>query len=459
MPGKSDGLLVGLSMGTTKITMIVAERDPRYPDGVHIIGFGNAPSRGIKKGVIISLRDAQQSVVKAYQDAQSITGISARRLRDTIVAFNAMDVRSVLTHGMVTLGGLDSKPVETSELERAIGIARGKVALRNDTYPLHMIPVRYAIDDNLVEEPLNMSGSRLDIDMQTVSVPVTHVKNVRTCVEKAGLRVKGLILKPLASSLGSVFQEEMSAGCISICIGGGTTGIVLYEGGRASHIMSIPIGGDHITNDLATVLQISLYEAERLKRRVFDPAYSDDMLMRGGVDLNVASDVITARLEELFNDYVREALSEYNLQLFPGGIILSGGVSFIPGLDRMLSEILRMPVRQVNEPVYSMPPGLDNPAYVSSAGILRYISSIERDPYLFMKADEQFKSQINNNDLEAEQENNNIVNENNNNQLENLPPEEEDYPEDDDEYYDDENPRGSFGDFMRELGERFKNLF
>ena len=224
--------------------------------------------------------------------------------------------------------------------------------------------------------------------------------------------------------------------------------------------MSIPIGGDHITNDLATVLQISLYEAERLKRRVFDPAYSDDMLMRGGVDLNVASDVITARLEELFNDYVREALSEYNLQLFPGGIILSGGVSFIPGLDRMLSEILRMPVRQVNEPVYSMPPGLDNPAYVSSAGILRYISSIERDPYLFMKADEQFKSQINNNDLEAEQENNNnILNENNNNQLENLPPEEEEYPDDDDEYYDDENPRGSFGDFMRELGERFKSLF
>ena len=372
MPGKSDNLIVGLSMGTTKITMIVAERDRRYPDSIHVVGFGSAPSRGISKGIIVNLQDARQSVEQAFKDAQSITGISAKRLSNVIVAFDAMDVQSESTHGMVTLGGRESKSVEESDLNRVIDRAKANSVLatasHNNMYSLHMIPTSYELDGRPVDEPLNMNGSQLDIWMQTVAVPMANAQNIVNCVQTVGLDVKGLVLKPLASSLGAVYDDEMRSGCISICIGGGTTGIVLYRNGRAFRVMSIPIGGDHIRNDLVQVLYISPGEAEHLKKRIF--SVDEEELRREGVDVDFAFQIVFARIEELFKKYIREALAECTPQHFPNGIILSGGVSNTPGIDKMLEDILQMPVRKVVEPVYAMPPGLNNASYVSSAGIL-----------------------------------------------------------------------------------------
>ena len=388
MPGdkKSDNLIVGLSMGTTKTTMIVAEKNPNYPDSVHVIGFGPAPSKGIAKGIIVSLPDARQSVMRAFQEAQSITGISAKRLKNVIVAFNALDVQSESTHGMITLGGRDSRAVDEEALRNVITRARDFVPMRSNMYSLHMIPTRYQLDGQNVDEPLDMNGSQLDVWLQTVAFPMTYVQNVVSCVRGAGLEVKGLVLKPLAASLGAVYEEEMRAGCISICIGGGTTGIVLYQGGRAFRIMSIPIGGEHVSRDLAMVLHLTLREAELLKKRMFID--SEDELRRQGIDVDTAYQVVFARLEELFDEYVRNALAECTPQNYPGGIILSGGVSETPGIEAMLADILQMPVRKAVEPIYAMPPGLDNASYVSSAGILKYFAATGNDPYLFIKSNQ-----------------------------------------------------------------------
>ncbi|MBQ9390033.1 MAG: cell division protein FtsA [Synergistaceae bacterium] len=391
MPGKSDNLLVGLSIGTTKITMIVAERDRRYPDSVHVIGFGKAPSRGISKGIIVSLQDARQSVQRAFADAQSMTGISPGRLRNVIVAFNGMDIKNESTHGMVTLGGRESKSVEESDLNRVIERAMANSVLatasRNSMYSLHMIPTNYELDGRPINEPLNMNGNQLDIWIQTVAVPMTYAQDVVNCVQSAGLEVKGLLLKPIASALGAAYDDEMRAGCISVCIGGGTTGIVLFRNGRAFRVMSIPIGGDHIRSDLASVLHISLSEAERLKQRIFIDSEED--LRRNGIDIDLAYQAIFARLEELFNDQIRRALAECTPQHFPSGIILSGGVSDTPGIEMMLENILQIPVRKVYEPVYTFPQPLANAAYVSSAGILKYYVTVERDPYVFMDSGQE----------------------------------------------------------------------
>ena len=399
MPGKSDSLLVGLSMGTTKTTMIVAERDRDYPDSLHIIGFGEAPSRGISRGVIVNIQEAQQSITKALQDAQGMTGISSRKLSNVVVAFNAMDIKSEPSHGMITLGTRDSKSVMREDLNRLIGRAREdlNVNLRNNLYSLHMIPTSYELDGRPVDEPLGMNGNRLDMWLQTVAVPMNYVKNVRDCVRKAGLEVKGLILKPLASSLGAVYDEEMRSGCISVCIGGGTTGIVLYRGGRAFRVINIPIGGDHIKSDLATVLHMHPMDAERLKKIIFTT--DSDILRSEGVDVDLATQVILARIEELFGDYIRAALAECTPQHFPNGIILSGGVSETPGIDMLLSNILQMPVRKVNEPIYQLSYGRDHPSYVSAAGILKYCVIRENDPYVFIDSD-QFDSRSHEHDSE-----------------------------------------------------------
>ncbi|MBR0080533.1 MAG: cell division protein FtsA [Synergistaceae bacterium] len=466
MPGKSDGLLVGLSMGTTKTTMIVAERNTRYPDSVHVIGFGNAPSRGITKGIITSLQDARQSVMKAYQEAQSITGISAKRLSNVIVSFNAMEIQSESTHGMVTLGGRESKAVQTGDLDRVIDRARDNLALRSSMYSLHMIPTSYELDGRPIDEPLNMNGNQLDMWLQTVAVPMTNVQNVINCIQTAGLELRGLVLKPLASSLGAVYEEEMRAGCISICIGGGTTGIVLYRNGRAFRVVSIPIGGEHIRNDLSTILHVPFGEAEHLKKRIFNT--DPDDLRREGIDVNLATETVVARVDELFNDYIRDALAECTPQHFPSGIILSGGVSDTPGIDLMLEDILQMPVRKVQEPVYKMPPGLDNASYVSAAGILKYQTLVEKDPYLIMKSDQTLPGLSEHSELRNRQEQlkaerkrrNEFVDEDEEYEDEYYERTDEgEYYDDDEDYEEDNSQRKNFGEFIRQLGEKFGNLF
>ena len=481
MPGKSDSLLVGLIMGTTKITMIVAERDRRYPDGVRVVGFGYAPSRGISKGIIVSHLDARQSVEKAFKDAQSITGISAKRLSNVVVAFNAMDVQSESTHGMVTLGGRESKSVETSDLDRVIDRARANSVLatasRNNMYSLHMIPTSYELDGRPIDEPLNMNGNQLDIWMQTVAVPMTYAQNIVNCVQTVGLDVKGLLLKPLASSLGAVYEEEMRAGCISICIGGGTTGIVLYRNGRAFRVMSIPIGGEHIRNDLVQVLHISPGEAEQLKKRIFAADFDEEEMRREGIDIDYAYQIVLARIEELFGKYIREALAECTPQHFPNGIILSGGVSMTPGIEQMLEDVLQMQVRKVIEPIYAMPPGLDNPSYVSAAGILRYQIMVEQDPYMFMESDQILPGLSERSEQRSRQEQKRTERRNRNTDGEYYdeePEEPADYePGGYDEGYDNggydegeggyddtgESKRESFGQIMRTLADRFKKLF
>lgn len=473
MPGdkRSDNLIVGLSLGTTKTTMIVAERNPDYPDSVHVIGFGPAPSKGIAKGIIVSLPDARQSVMRAYQEAQSITGISAKRLKNVIVAFNALEVQSESTHGMITLGGRESKAVEEDALRNVIDRARDYVPMRSNMYSLHMIPTRYELDGQNVDEPLGMNGSQLDVWLQTVAFPMTYVQNVVSCVQGAGLKIRGLVLKPLASSLGAVYEEEMRAGCISICIGGGTTGIVLYRGGRAFRVMSIPIGGEHIRRDLATVLHMTLGEAEHLKKRIF--MTNEDDLRSEGIDVDLAYQVIFARLEELFGEYIRNALAECTPQHFPGGIILSGGVSDTPGIEMMLGDILQMPVRKVEEPIYAMPPGLDNAAYVSLAGILKYHAVNERDPYMFIRSDQPLPGLSENSEererqeqsrrarrerergyeYEDEDEDEPDVN------VRSKPEDEDIYDEGDGEGYDDEPPRENIREMLGGFMDKLKKLF
>ena len=471
MPGdrKSDNLIVGLSLGTTKTTMIVAEKNSDYPDSVHVIGFGPAPSKGIAKGIIVSLPDARQSVMRAYQEAQSITGISAKRLKNVIVAFNAMDVQSESTHGMITLGGRDSKAVEEDALRNVIDRARDYVPMRSNMYSLHMIPTRYELDGQNVDEPLGMNGSQLDVWLQTVAFPMTYVQNVISCVQGAGLRIRGLVLKPLASSLGAVYEEEMRAGCISICIGGGTTGIVLYRGGRAFRVMSIPIGGEHIRRDLATVLHMTLGEAEHLKKRIF--IANEDELRSEGVDVDLAYQVIYARLEELFGEYIRNALAECTPQHFPGGIVLSGGVSDTPGIDMMLGDILQMPVRKVNAPIYAMPPGLDTAAYVSLAGILRYHAITERDPYMFIKSDqplpglaedsEERSRQEQSRKSRRDRERDDYYEDRKDNEPEDIDEADEPYAGDDDGYDgdDDDQPRENIREMLGGFMDKLKKLF
>jgi cell division protein FtsA len=383
-----DTLLVGLGVGTTKISVIMAERDPRSREAVQIIGIGSAPSQGIRKGLIVNLDQAVRSVREALRSAENIVG---SELSEAMVSFSAVDVASVMTSGMVSIGR-PPRPIRVDDVNRVIEAAQSELSIPEDKMPLHTIPVRYSIDGNFgIDDPLGMTGMRLEMELQTITVPMTQVHNMVNCVRTAGIAAGGLVIKPLSASLGALTDDEARAGAISLSMGGGTTGLAFYREGRPIKIGVVPIGGDHITNDLAHVLGLNLKRAEELKKRIFIDGDDDfsvyETKKQAGkvIDPNVALEVIGCRLEELFSEYVLPMIPDHEPKQFPGGIVLSGGVAKTPGIDALLSNIFKMPVRVAEPTEYcQMPPGRGDTSYVNAVGTIRYILTKERNPYKFI---------------------------------------------------------------------------
>ncbi len=387
---KEPEILVGLDLGTSKIAVIVAERDSRFQEA-QIIGVGFAPSQGIRKGLIINLEQAVRSVRQAVKDAQNMVGFE---ITEATISFSGLDVSSVTSKGMVSLGRTP-RQVSIADVERVIEAAQSELSIPTNRLTLHTIPVKYSIDGNSgIDDPLGMTGIRLEMELQSVIIPTTVVQNIINCVESAGVEVNGLVIKSLASALGALTDEETRAGVISLCIGGGTTGLALYTDGRPVKLAVIPIGGDHITNDLAYIMKIPISKAEEIKKMV---SLSDEENEEQELDVDVrgrtktfnireASEVVTCRLEELFTEYVSHQITDYSLHMFPAGIVLSGGVAKTPGIESYTSEMLNLPVR-VAEPLdmYQMPPGRNDCEYTTAAGIIRYMTSKERNPYRFIE--------------------------------------------------------------------------
>jgi cell division protein FtsA len=375
-------------VGTTKIFVVVAERDPRSRGAVQIIGIGSAPSQGIYKGVIVNLEKAVGSVREALKNAETITG---SKVSEAMVSFSAVDVVSMTTKGMVSIGR-PPRPIRVDDVDRVIEAAQSELVIPADKVALHTIPVHYSIDGGFgVDDPLGMTGMRLEMDLQTIAVPMSQMHDIVNCVKRAGIAVGGLVIKPLSASLGALTDDEARTGAISLSIGGGTTGVVLYREARPIKIGVVPMGGNDITGDLARVLELNLRKAEELKKRIFaagDDEFSiSEMENSAGepVNPNLALAVISSRLEELFSDYVLPMLPDHDPKQFPGGIVLSGGVAKTPGIDGLLASIFKMPVRVADPAEYcSMPPGREDAGYVSAAGTIRYILAKERTPYKFI---------------------------------------------------------------------------
>jgi cell division protein FtsA len=370
----------------------VAEREfsPRR-ETVRISGIGSAPSEGIRKGAIVNLDAATRSVEKALREAQNIVGY---KLTEAMVSFNAVDAVSVMSSGMVALGR-GPRPIEVDDVERVIDAAQSELVIpTNQVVALHTIPVRYSIDSSGdIDDPMGMSGMRLAMNLQTVTVPKPDVYNVVNCVQRAGIEKVGLVIKPITSALGALTEEEMRRGAISLSLGGGVTGLAFYTDGRPIKIGIVPIGGDHITNDLASVLRLPLSEAEELKKHIFTEESEDDDFSFSGakgqprrtIDPEVAVTVISDRLKELFVDYVGAMFPDRDPKQFPAGIVLSGGVANMRGIDILLSDIFEMPVRVADpEDCYPMPLGREGPDYISAIGTIRYILSKERNPFKFI---------------------------------------------------------------------------
>jgi len=374
-PRDNKNLLVGLDIGTSKIAAIVAEIRPE--GGFEIIGMGNHPSRGLKKGVVVNIETTVNAVQRALEEAELMADC---KIREVYTGIAGSHIRSFNSQGMVAV---KDKEVAQADIERVIDTARA-VQIPNDQQILHVLNQEFIIDGQEdVREPLGMSGVRLEVKVHIVTGAVSSAQNIVKCVRRCGLEVRDLVLQPLASASAVISEDEKDLGVALIDIGGGTTDLVVYTHGAIRHTAVIPIAGDQITNDIAMALRTPTRDAEEIKER-FGCALSQladpqDMVEVPGLGEREArqlsrktlAEVIEPRVEELYSLVQTELRRSGYEELLSSGVVITGGSSVMRGMVELGEEIFHMPVR-VGYPSYNgaLAETVRHPRYSTGVGLL-----------------------------------------------------------------------------------------
>src|SRR5204862_4529086 len=255
----NHNLIVGLDIGTSKITAIVAEVLP--DGGLNIVGLGTQPSRGLKKGVVVNIEATMASIQRVLEEAELMADC---RITDVYTGIAGSHIRSLNSSGMVAI---KKKEVTQADIDRVVETAKA-IAIPNDQQILHILPQEFIIDGQEdVREPLGMSGVRLEVKVHIGTGAVSAVENITKCVRRCGLVVKDVILQPLASSMAVLNDDEKELGICLMDIGGGTTDLAVCAAGAIRHTAVIPIAGDQVTSDVAMTLRTPTKDAEELKLR------------------------------------------------------------------------------------------------------------------------------------------------------------------------------------------------
>src|SRR6266550_4140105 len=304
MAQKKGEIVVGLDIGTTKICCIVGEVTP---EGIDVIGIGTHPSRGLRKGVVINIEATVSSIHKAVEEAELMAGVEISAVYAGIAGGH---IRGFNSQGVVAV---KDKEVKQGDLERVLDAARA-INIPQDREILHVLPQEYIIDEqDGIREPLGMSGVRLEAKVHIVTAAVSSAQNIVKCCGRTGLAVAD--------------------------IGGGTTDLAIFSGGAIQHTSVIPLGGNHLTNDIAVGLRTPMVEAEKIKVK-FGSAQSasldkDDTIevpSVGGraprvLNRRILCEIIEPRVEELFQLIHREIQKAGQEDLLASGAVLTGGTT------------------------------------------------------------------------------------------------------------------------------------
>jgi len=370
-------LIVGLDIGTSKVVAIVAEITP--DDEVEIIGLGSHPSRGLKKGVVVNIESTVQSIQRAVEEAELMSGC---QIHSVYAGIAGSHVRSLNSHGIVAIR---DKEVTSTDVERVIDAARA-VAIPADQKILHILPQEFIIDEQeSIREPVGMSGVRLEAKVHMVTGAVSAAQNIIKCVRRCGLEVDDIILEQLASSHSVLTDDEKELGVCLVDIGGGTTDIAVFTEGAIRHTAVIPIAGDQVTNDIAVALRTPTQYAEEIKIKyacaLTQLASADETIEVPSVgerpDRRLArqtlAEVVEPRYEELFTLIQAELRRSGFEDLCAAGIVLTGGSSKMEGAVELAEEIFHMPVR-LGAPQYvsGLVDVVRNPIHSTGVGLLLF---------------------------------------------------------------------------------------
>ncbi len=251
--------VAGLDIGTTKTCAVVACEGP---GGLEIIGYGEAPSLGMRKGVVTDLEETIKAIEAATERAERMAGV---HIEDVYVAITGEHVRSTNSRAVVAVQSED-REVGITDVRRVLDASK-IINLPADRQIIHALPRSFTVDgQDGVDDPVGMAGGRLEVDTHIITAGKSFVTNVLKCVNRAGLESAGLVFEPLASSASTLLVEEKQVGVVLLDIGGGTTDIAVYSCGGATYTSTLPVGGNILTNDISLGLKTTIPEAEQIKR-------------------------------------------------------------------------------------------------------------------------------------------------------------------------------------------------
>lgn len=376
--------IVGIDIGTSKIVCVVGEV---ADDGkMKIVGVGQHPSRGLKRGVVVNLEATVDSMQKAVERAEEMADFSIREIYAGIAGSH---IRSFNSHGIVAIS---ANEVSDSDVDRVIDAARA-VAIPADQKILHILPQEFIIDSQVgIKEPVGMSGVRLEAKVHIVTGAVSSAQNIEKCIAQCGLKSMDIILEQLASSYAVLNEDEKELGVCMVDIGGGTTDVAIFTDGAIRHTSVIPIAGDQVTNDIAIAFRTPTRSAEKVKLEfascLANQASADRMVEISGVADRPAkqisegalAQVVQPRYEELFSLIKAELRKSGFEELIPSGIVLTGGASKVKSALDLAEQVFQMPVRLGSSLNVEGPAEItDNPVYATAVGLLQYAAAQSYD--------------------------------------------------------------------------------
>ena len=386
---RRSGTVTVLDVGSSKVSCVIANLTPRE-DGqllrgrshnIQVIGIGHQKSQGVKSGVVVDLARAEQAIRLAVDAAERMAGLTVDSL---IVNLTAGRLKSQTFSATVNLGGHE---VDSSDIDRVLA-AGAKQALQVEREVVHSLPVAFSLDaERGVRDPRGMVGDMLGVDMHVLTGDSAPLRNLELCINRAHLSGERMVATPYASGLAALVDDELEMGAVCIDMGGGTTAISVFSDGKFIHGDAIPVGGSHVTLDLARGLSTRFDDAERLKvmhgSALPDSADDRDVVMiqplgeESDVPLqiprSVMNRIIRARIEETL-EILRDRLSKSGYGSAAGKrVVLTGGACQLPGLAETARRILARNVR-IGRPlgVAGLPEAAKGPAFSAPVGLLIY---------------------------------------------------------------------------------------
>ena len=384
-----DKLVAALDVGTSKVCCFIA----RVGDGgaLRIVGIGHQLSRGIKGGAVVDMEETEVSIRAAVDAAERMAGVPVEQV---FVNLSAGDPASDLITGEVSVAGHEIGAVDIQHV-----LDRGRADFDSAGRDvIHALPVAYTVDGAVgVADPRGLVGERLGVDMHIVTAAPGPVRNLETCVNRGHLKVASFVLSPYASGLSALVEDERNLGVILLDMGGGTTTISVFVEGSMVFASVIPVGGQHVTNDIARGLLTPVAHAERMKTlygsALPSPSDSREMLEvphvgesdqdnMTRIPRSMLTGIIQPRIEETF-ELVRDRLAESGFGRMAGGrLVLTGGASQLPGVRELAGRILDKSVREGHpENVSGLADATRGPAFSTCAGLLSYAVSAPIEAY------------------------------------------------------------------------------